>query len=109
MCVVFDKLDFVMYFVLMVMFGGFDMVGFGVQDWCVGFVEVNLWLLDWFMMLCVDLFQDIGCIVQLMLLLWGDDDLISLVVVGWCLFEWLFDVWLYVVLGGWYDFVVVYV
>lgn len=30
MCVVFDKLDFVMYFVLMVMFGGFDMVGFGV-------------------------------------------------------------------------------
>lgn len=95
--------DLVTHLVLSVTSGGLDMKGFGAADWRDGFAAANPRLPDWFLNDHTDLSPQIADIRQPTLLLWGDDDPLSPVVVGECLHGLLANSRLHVVPGGRHD------
>ncbi len=99
-----QKTDLVKGLVLMATSGGINLDPFQVQDWRQAYQQEYLQYPDWFITAKVDYEAQLTHIQQQVLLLWGDQDLISPVAVGQHLHHIFKKSELYVIQGGEHDF-----
>lgn len=99
-----QKTDLVKGLVLMATSGGINLDPFQVQDWRQVYQQEYLRYPDWFVTVKVDYEAQLAHIQQQVLLLWGDQDLISPVAVGQHLQHIFKKSELYVIQGGEHDF-----
>lgn len=97
------KPDLVTHLVLAVTSGGLDVSGFGGRDWRPEFHRNNPFLPRWFSTYQEDLSDELRKVTIPTLLLWGDSDPISPVLVGKQLASLLPQARLHVVEGGDHD------
>lgn len=95
--------DLITHLVLTVTSGGMDMAQFGAQDWRHEFTDQNPKLPEWFLKDKSNHTDQLTEIKQPVLLLWGDADPISPVVVGKYLAKMLPDADLHIFKGGGHD------
>ncbi|MGV0887085.1 alpha/beta hydrolase [Acinetobacter venetianus] len=95
-----QKTDLVKGLVLMATSGGINLDPFQVQDWRQAYQQEYLQYPDWFITAKVDYEAQLAHIQQQVLLLWGDQDLISPVPVGQYLNRILKNSTLYIVKNG---------
>lgn len=101
---ILQKTDLVKGLVLMATSGGINLDPFQVQDWRQAYQQEYLQYPDWFVTAKVDCEAQLVHIQQQVLLLWGDQDLISPVAVGQHLHHIFKKSELYVIQGGEHDF-----
>ena len=99
-----QKTDLVKGLVLMATSGGINLDPFQVQDWRQAYQQEYLQYPDWFVTAKVDYEAQLAHIQQQVLLLWGDQDLISPVAVGQHLQHIFKKSELYLIQGGEHDF-----
>ena len=99
-----QKTDLIKGLVLMATSGGINLDPFQVQDWRQAYQQEYLQYPDWFVTAKVDCEAQLVHIQQQVLLLWGDQDLISSVAVGQHLHHIFKKSELYVIQGGEHDF-----
>ena len=99
-----QKTDLVKGLVLMATSGGINLDPFQVQDWRQAYQQEYLQYPDWFITAKVDYEAELADIQQQVLLLWGDQDLISPVTVGQHLQHIFKKSELYVIQYGEHDF-----
>ena len=104
-----QKTDLIKGLVLMVTSGGINLDPFQVQDWRQGYQQEYLQYPDWFITAKVDYEAELAHIQQQVLLLWGDQDLISPVTVGQHLHHLFQKSQLHIIQGGEHDFAEQYV
>lgn len=101
---ILQKTDLVKGLVLMATSGGINLDPFQVQDWRQAYQQEYLQYPDWFVTAKVDCEAQLVHIQQQVLLLWGDQDLISSVAVGQHLHHIFKKSELYVIQCGEHDF-----
>ena len=103
------KTDLVKGLVLIATSGGINLDPFLVQDWRQAYQQEYLQYPDWFVTAKVDYEAQLAHIQQQVLLLWGDQDLISPVAVGQHLHHLFQKSQLHIIQGGEHDFAEQYV
>ncbi|MBP6191251.1 MAG: alpha/beta fold hydrolase [Acinetobacter sp.] len=103
------KTDLVKGLVLIATSGGINLDLFLVQDWRQAYQQEYLQYPDWFVTAKVDYEAQLAHIQQQVLLLWGDQDLISPVAVGQHLHHLFQKSQLHIIQGGEHDFAEQYV
>ena len=103
------KTDLVKGLVLIATSGGINLDLFLVQDWRQAYQQEYLQYPDWFVTAKVDYEAQLAHIQQHVLLLWGDQDLISPVAVGQHLHHLFQKSQLHIIQGGEHDFAEQYV
>lgn len=103
MQVALHRPEFITHLILAVTSGGIDIADLHAKDWRPAFLEANPSFSRWFIDYKSDLSANLGAIKMPALLLWGDDDPISPVVVGMRLRELLPHACLHVLPGGAHD------
>ena len=103
------KTDLVKGLVLIATSGGINLDLFLVQDWRQAYQQEYLQYPDWFVTAKVDYEAQLAHIQQQVLLLWGDQDLISPVAVGQHLHHIFQKSQLHIIQGGEHDFAEQYV
>lgn len=103
------KTDLVKGLVLIATSGGINLDPFLVQDWRQAYQQEYLQYPDWFVTAKVDYEAQLAHIQQQVLLLWGDQDLISPVAVGQHLHHIFQKSQLHIIQGGEHDFAEQYV